>query len=326
MDRSSLIQPPVPTTVAPVQICIWNQVRFEIPSDWEMLRFSKSLNEGQCAFADRYAFRLEWTWKSVPHEPDFERILSAYRASLEKKGRLKEPELDRIGDWHGLIGQEQFTEKSWTVEEGTLQAQLHEQERMVSRWGRYLPEQNRLAEFVFLGDPPRDRAFESALLKSVRVEPVYPGNMQRWRAFGLDALAPADFHLSVCNVEPARCRLQFVSEDERESWTVQRLGMIDEWLKVSIPEWFQRQHPPAVQEMQTREARQAGHDLLTASGVVPARGLRQPLRHYDAAAWRCSSDGRLYTMRRLLSEPHGIAIHQVPGMELACCPRVGALS
>lgn len=309
-----------------MQVCIWNQVRFEIPASWEMLRFAKSATEGQCVFADRYAFRLEWTWKSVLHEPDFERVLTAYRTSLEKNGRLMEPELDRVGKWHGLVGRERLLEKVWTVENGALQPQLVEKERVVSRWGGYLPEPGRLMEFVFLSDAARDRTFELDLLKSVRVEPAYPGNMQRWRAFGVDVLAPAAFHLTACEVEPARCRLHFISEDERESWSVQRLGMVDEWLKVSTPEWFQRQHPPGVQDVQTRDTRRAGHDLVTASGVVPAVGLRHPMRHYDAAAWRCPGDGRLYTVRRILSEPHGIAIHQVPGMELACCPHLGALS
>ena len=309
-----------------MQVCIWNQVRFEIPESWEILRFSKSPTEGQCAFADRYAFRLEWTWKSVPHEPDFERILSAYRASLEKNGRLEEPELDHFKAWHGLVGRERFLEKVWTIEDSTLQPELQERERTGSRGGGYLPEPGRLMEFVFLSDEARDRDLERSLLKSVRVEPAYPGGMQRWRAFGIDALAPAAFHLTACDVEPARCRLHFISEDERASWTVQRLGMVEEWLKVSTRAWFERQHPPGVQELRTRETRQAGHDLLTASGVVPARGLRQPLRHYDAAAWRCPGDGRLYTVRRVLSEPDAIAIHQVPGMELACCPNLGALS
>lgn len=310
---------------APMQLCVWNQTRLEIPNDWEMLRFSKSPNEGTCAFADRYSIRLEWTWKAVPHPPDFPRILTAYRQNLEASGRLEDGAIEEAGGWHGLLGRERAPQKTWTVKQGVLSPELVECRRSVSRWGRHLPELGRMVELVFLCDGERDRALEGSVLRSVRPDAVRPGDLRRWCAFGLDALAPAEFRLAACTVEPAACRLQFASEDEQQSWHVQRLGMVDQWLTASVPEWLSRQHPPGLENLCAGERPVSGHPIAYASASVPARGRRVPARRYDMAAWRCPRDGRLYSLKRLLHRPPGAAIERAPGLELTCCSALGVL-
>ena len=86
------------------QTCVWRGVRLELPEDWEMLQFSSNPKQGRCAFADRYQYRLEFSWRTVSGPPDFERMLSDYRAKLKDEGMEGVAEA-RHGAWSGFRGE-----------------------------------------------------------------------------------------------------------------------------------------------------------------------------------------------------------------------------
>jgi len=72
--------------IRPMEKWIWRNITLTVPTDWEMLQFSRSAETGRCAFAGRYQFRLGLDWRVVPGPPDFGRMTSDYRARLREKG------------------------------------------------------------------------------------------------------------------------------------------------------------------------------------------------------------------------------------------------
>ena len=90
---------------------------------------------GRCAFADRYQFRLELSWKVVPGAPDFNRMMSDYAAKLIEEGEEKPEPVDG-GPWKGLC--------------------VHAQGQLSTRFGRFFPGESCLVELVFPWPEERD--------------------------------------------------------------------------------------------------------------------------------------------------------------------------
>ena len=82
---------------------VWRNFGIEVPEDWEMLQFSKKADAGNVAFADRYRFRLELSWRVLRAAPDLERMMSDYCAKL----KLEDPEgvASRVkaAGWPGIL-------------------------------------------------------------------------------------------------------------------------------------------------------------------------------------------------------------------------------
>ena len=147
---------------------VWNNFEMSVPEEWEMLYFAKSPDFGRCGFADRYRYRLEFNWKKVPGEPDFERMMSDYDAKLRTDGVMTGIHRTRSGPWKGVEGRMDTT--------------------LTSRYGRYFPEEKSLIEIVFLWPEKKDSAVVKTILNSVGCVPVVREQFRRWKAFGMELL------------------------------------------------------------------------------------------------------------------------------------------
>jgi len=256
-----------------MQRWVWRHIRIELPDDWEMLQFSRHEQSGQCAFADRYQFRAVLGWQAVGGPPDLARLASDYAAKLRLDGTMPDAAPARIGPWHGLRGRER----------GLL----------TSRFSGYVADEGCLVELSLLWPGQLDESLEAAILSSVGAEPPRGGGMRRWRAFGLDALVWAGLRLVQCVVRPALARLEFRDPRGTRRETFERLGMVRQWLRGSVRDWLARQTPRDAKDTREESFERNGHRVETVSGPRKAGAFRRPLR-YEAAAWVCPADGRVY--------------------------------
>jgi len=291
-----------------MNLWIWRHIRLSLPGDWEMLEFSRQPEEGRCLFADRHQFRLEFSWRLVEGPPDFDRMLSDYQSRLVEQDGLEDPGRVRVESWHGLTGRQA--------------------NGPVSRFGNYLATAKCVVELVFLWPETRDREEEQQILGSVTEDPPDHNDRQRWRAFGLDLNASANLPLRECKVCPAQAQMTFAEEDSPDVVEhFERLGMLDAWFKDTIHEWLVGKVPDAAKETDTTRKYIGTHDLALVSAVLPAR---LPLpgragRRYDAAAWICPADGRLYNVAILGPAKDATTPADLPGRRLACCPAMAAV-
>lgn len=282
----------------PWESIIWNGIALSIPSNWEMLQFSRNPEQGRCAFADRYQFRLELNWRQVDGPPDFDRMLSDYSAQLEKDGMPAGQKLQH-GEWQGLEGSS------------------------ITRWGRYMEEGGMLIELVFPWPEAREIDGEAAVLDSLSLLHAGEPTRQRWRAFGMDLSLSDQLELAHCDVRPAHAEWVFHDRKARTIEHFTRRGMVSEWLEEPVTDWLKSvvgSGQRAVEYEQSAATIAVGrHTIATLSGtqrlsVVPPRKT-----HITASAWICPNDGRLYSViaKRSSTRSNGAAEHS---SQLSCCP------
>jgi hypothetical protein len=276
---------------------VWREMAFELPADWEMLQVSYDSAAGRCAFADRYSFRFELNWRQVPGAPDFSRMMSDYKAKLTDDG-LQDAEIVERGGWHGIEGASE--------------------DAFLARYGRHLDGLYRLVELVFIWPDGRDEDLEEAVLDRFRAAEARPDGLARWRAFGMDLLAPGDVAMTGCDVKPACAELRFSDSRERTQETFGRLGLVSQWLSGSVADWLRQRIPEKARELSCKPIRTAeGHEGFDAEARIPGPGLIHRSRPYRARAWMCPHDGRLYTHIRV--GPPGDA-----SGGLSCCSSAAA--
>jgi hypothetical protein len=278
-------------------------VRVELPEDWEMLQFTRRPEQGRCAFADRYQFRLELAWRAVDGPPDMGRVVSDYVARLRADDDASDVRPLSDAPWPGLAA----------AVAGMAS----------SRFGRHLAGEGILLEAVLLWPERRDRALEEAVLSSVAEVPRRPDGTRRWRAFGLDLLATDGLPLAQCQVQPARARLSFADERGRRRETFQRLGLVDQWLAEPVEAWLAAQMPRRGSIASQSSVTVHGHQVALLAGTRPMRRLGGLINRpvpCDAAAWRCPNDGRLYCVS-LVGRSAGDGT-RLAGGRLACCPEL----
>jgi hypothetical protein len=279
-----------------MRLWIWRHFRLELPDDWEMLQFSRESRVGRCSFADRYQFRLELSWRTAQGPPDFDRLMSDYLAKLKLDATMPDAASTRVGDWPGLEG--------------------HQGGMLTSRFGRHFAGESCLVEAVFLWPESKDERLEEGILKSVAAEPEHPGRLRRWKAFGMDLLATSGLEMEECRVDPAYARMSFASAQPGREETFERLGMVSEWLRVTVKEWLHQQTPRDVALSSKGSAAERGHAIETIGGSLRAGLVRKPRRH-EAAAWICPEDGRLYHVSTTGAEAGEAA--PLAGRRLSCC-------
>lgn len=282
---------------------IWQRISLELPDEWELLQFSRPPEVGRCAFADRYQFRFELNWRRVQGPPDFERMLSDYRARLEEMGLEDAKRVQRSG-WQGVTGREK--------------------NRVTARYGRFFPENNYLLELVFLWPKAQDPNLETAVLQSIRLEADTASGQTRWRAFGLDLLTGADFRFDYCAAEPANARMLFLGERGRVRDNFYRRGMVSEWLHTSIQQWLEWSVPKGYAITRSRMVAAQGHDAVHLAALRRRPVLRDLLfgrREFHAAAWICPRDERLYCVTRE-APTFRDRDRQRPAPALTCCPEM----
>lgn len=286
---------------------IWRSLRLEVPGSWEMLQYSRDAESGNVAFADRYQYRLELNWKKVPGAPDFPRMLQDYRVRLRDEGGHTDLRDVRYGDWQGIEGRETTGSSA--------------------RFGRYMPSLERLVEIVFLWPQQPDQALQRRVLESCDAELPDADHLQHWRAFGLDLRTHDDLELETCNIRPALAALTFTDYGKgRRSEHFERLGMVDEWLKVNLDEWLVGKTPEKAVDLAETRVTLARHEVYVRRGMMaaltfPTIGKRR--NRWVAAVWRCPADGRLYhsSLMQPAADP---AVSLPDSHRLCCCPAFAA--
>lgn len=275
-----------------MKLWVWRGLRVELPEEWEMLLFSRRREAGRCAFADRYQFRLELSWRQGRARPDMDRMFSDYLSRLRLEGAMPDAREVRGGSLRGIEG--------------------HQDGMLTSRFGLHVEPAACLVELVFLWPEARSVELEGAVLASVEAEPPGKDGLQRWRAFGLDVLTPQLLWLTECRNEPANAALTFADPRSQTIERFARLGMVEEWLDCSLDEWLRGQVPREATIASVKTTTENGHERVTLSGSRRPGFLRRAAP-YATAAWRCPADGRLYALSS--SGAHGPLL----GHRLSCC-------
>lgn len=278
---------------------IWRQIGLDLPADWEMLQFSRDPERGRCAFADRHRYRLELNWHRFKGEPDFDRMMKDYAASLESTWKDIKPV--QRATWPGLTGKRQ--------------------DEAVSRFGRYLPELGVLVEIVFIHLNKRDESLEHNILKGVRAVPADGAGWQRWRAFGMDLRVPSSFALAECVIEPARIGLRFDGPKKPDRWIFRRYGMVASWLKVPMRDWLDQQADPSARNRRPETVTRGRYAIERINGDWKPRGLLLPRGLYASSLWQDPGDQRLYQAICITGKKNR-AVHPAGGADemLSSCP------
>ena len=275
-----------------MELWIWRNLRFLLPPDWEMLLFSRESDMGRCAFADRYAYRLEVNWRAGSGPPDLDRMTSDYLAKLRLDGTMPDAESVQCGDAYGIQG--------------------HQNGVLTSRFGSYIPAERCLVETVFLWPETKNEALEREVMESLGPEPEHDGRFRRWRAFGMDLLATSTLALSACRSDPASVQMTFADSADRRREIFERLGMVDTWLQRPVADWLLSHLPQDVTVHSTSSLEHEGHTIDMVEGSSRPGIFRRPVS-YEAAAWVCPTDGRLYCAS---SRAMGAATGE---QRLSCC-------
>ncbi len=269
---------------------IWRQIRFTLPPDWEMLQYSRERAAGRCAFADRYRYRFEINWKSVPGEPDFQRMMSDYASRLEQEEKMSDIEPAKIAGFHGLTG---------TGSTGP-----------VSRFGLWLPAPGLLVETVFLWPDARNGELERQILRSIEFVDADADGCVPWRALGMHTRVPASFAFADCTIQPARAGFLFRGKSDAETWIFRRYGMIRDWLRKPLEDWIDEQTPADIKHRRVEYNRRGGIDRVELHGHFRPRGLLKHSGIFTSAAWIHPQDGRLY--HAMLTNPRS-SVFRVTG-------------
>lgn len=283
--------------------CIWHGLHLAHPADWEMLQYAKDPASGRCAFADRRTYRLELNWRRFDGPPDFERMLSDYGGQLRRRDPAATVRPIRRGPWRGLATTGKAS--AW-------------------RLGRYFDGCGALVELVFLWPGAVDDALVRNILGQVREERPRDG-LQRWRCFGMDLKVEADLPLGTCRVEPARAMMGFGAPDKASVHSRhERLGLVPHWLGSPVRDWLDRRCPHSATERRPTAVSRSGHrvELLEASVPAPGLGGRWRRRCFQAAAWQCAADGRLYCLLRYARADAALEPRDLLS-RLHCCERFG---
>ena len=293
----------------PSQLWMWRHFAVELPADWEMLQFSKSMDSGRCAFADRYQYRFELNWRRVGGRPDFDRTLSDYRSKLDTEHVMTGIADVRQGEWRGLEG---------AMKNGKLS----------SRFGGYLETEKCFIEAVFLWPGETDRALVHAVLTSLRETVPVNGQFRRWKAFGMDLLTHSDLAMTRCSVFPANAEMFFADPKTGGEEHFSRRGLTRDWLTDSVAAWLTRQTPGRVGRTATHFRTINSHNVEILNGTSRARGMRGLLGrrlNYVACAWLCPADSRLYCSACLAPITADAETLVTAGKRFTCCDRMGKI-
>ena len=282
-----------------MQEIIWREIHLSIPSEWEMLQFSREKKQGNCAFADREQYRLELNWREVEDEPDYERMVGDYQS------RLKDEGMDQFKDftfngWHGFDG---CQEGLWT-----------------SRFGKYFETIGRLVEIVFIWPEQTDRTLIKRILEPVKAVPAANGR-QTWQAFGMRIHPDASLNLEDCRVNAAQAQFTFSDKEDATRLEIfERLGLLRHWFNGKTEEWLKGKNPDKINDVSFSRKHISDHDVNLITGSLPPLQfpkIRQKANVYQAAAWICPNDERMYAISRVF--PHGQEENSLAGKLLSCC-------
>ena len=201
---------------------IWMGMRMLTPADWEILRHGLGREKGRLVFVDRRRQRLQVSWARMDR-PDLSRAMSDYQHLDRQQEEIRH--FHAIGDLHDWTG-------------------FHR--RGLTRLARWDADRRLTIEMAIAWPGQRDAAVESAIAEEFSIglpppprelakDEKPPAHPSRWRAFGLDATAPAGWTLSGADVRPADTTFRFHDlHDPTRRVHVRRVGMVAAWFDGSL--------------------------------------------------------------------------------------------
>lgn len=290
----------------------------EVPDDWEMLQFSRSPENGSCAFADRYQFRLEVRWNRLSGTPDIERMVSDHCSQLQLEHAERVRQVQQVS-WRGVV--------------------CEQDEERRSRFVHFFPASQRLVEVIFCWSGAIDKDLEKRVLTGLLAHPP-PGEeeacppaeaasqRQRWRTFGMDFSVPPAYELEDCRVEPGLVEMRFTESGGERQERFGRRGMVEHWLNCRVEEWLREWVPETVRIEQQGTVTRRGHEVAWLRGRNASSRIFSALRKTlacEAMAWICPDDGRIYSRLCVGGLPE--AQEQAAAgnsARLVCCEGMGA--
>ena len=197
----------------------WLGLRLEVPCDWQIVRHGLSPERGRLTFTDRFAERLDLTWRKVDHDPNVELMVRDQRMRDEHKLSDVQTANVRIAGWYAY--------------------RLQSNSETLVRAARYDSAAGRMLEALLVIEPKRGRSTKvtEQLLNAVRCVPTEDAR-QRLRAFDIDLRLPETLRLCRATVEPANVVFEFEATDThpdrarlRASAVVRRMGMANAWYR-----------------------------------------------------------------------------------------------
>ncbi|NQT94512.1 MAG: hypothetical protein HQ559_17280 [Lentisphaerae bacterium] len=261
---------------------VWQDIEFQVPHGWEMLRWGLQYERGLCVFWDRADERLQLSWQRDAACPDFERLLSDLRAQ-EAAAHAADPEqhpaaewlpLPAVSSWHGCV----------MCQDGEL----------TTRAACYVPELRTLVEVGICWGSDRVPELESELLSRIRVRS--PRALRTWRALGLHAEVPSDLRLAACHCLPGGVSWRFQDRRGRRTAAMERLAFPSTRITTTLRDWLAKQLPPRYKPVRRLAAPKRGSHAIEVieSRCLPSLSpLAWRIRHMDAATL-CPRESRLY--------------------------------
>lgn len=252
---------------------IWRHFAITLPSNWEMLQFSTEYSRGRCAFADRYQFRAELSWKVVTGEPDYGRMVKDYTQRLESEKKIESPSGIIVHGWHGFHGNAGRGE--------------------MTRLGKYMPANKCLLELVLIWPDARDRDLEDSIAASIREVGPDQHNRYRWRAFGMQIDVPVRAAISGCTAMPGLVDVHFNDPKTGNTLQFKRAGMLSAWFDGDIESWLKKTVGPT-RDPVVRRRTDHNQEFFLLEGSYKPEGLHIRKGQVNASAWLSRSDQRLY--------------------------------
>jgi len=212
------------------RLVVWMGMALTTPLDWEIIRHSTDVSSGKLAWVDRRQQRLLLSWLSMPRRPDLKQALADYKA-MDREDH-ESVSFTALRDYPGWLGY-------WR--DGLTRLVRYERDRnmwieLAIPWpdGRDEAVEAELAErFELLAPPPPESADKQTVSKL---------RATRWRAFGLDTIAPGGWMLDKATVQPANIVFSFTDlADPRRAIDIKRIGMIDVWFSGDLRQFIRDQ-------------------------------------------------------------------------------------
>lgn len=290
---------------SPYDTVEWLGLSLQVPRDWQIVRHGTSKDLGTLAFTDRYAERLNFTWRRLEREPEVERLLTDQLAREQASHPTYVLARKRIGKWY-----------AYQVETGTstwLRALRFETatSQLLEVWLSLRPANVR-------STPVSTRLLDTIVAAGERVETA------KLCAFDVAAEYPAALALRATKIEPASATFEFEEAEavgrlpKRAKARVRRMGMADSWYGGNAVRLLARESSPV--EFQKHEDRPEGSHVVTyAEGDTTKGMLRRWLgrsQRLRAILWHCTEENAVY---HVATESYDSAPLYPEQFAVSCC-------
>lgn len=269
------------------EIVKWLGLRLRVPKDWEIVRHSLSLANGNLVFVDRRRERLRLYWRDCQRAPDINRMLDDQRGkeALEFSG-AKLRELNGHSGWQGFIREQANDER-------IVHAVQFDSSTM------------RLIEVIVTesGDEASSKSARARLLGNIRVT-SRAAEARDFLAFGLGVTVPAGFRLTKASVKPADVAFEFAEFSGNPAHAsgaravVHRMGMAAAWAPGDQRPLLARESPQ-LKFRDIHSASLSGHAAWSASGQEIRPRLMNWLglgRQGETSLWHCEPSNAIFSI------------------------------